>query len=116
QIRTARLLGLSADQVHDIMHRAVDRGLARRTVGVVAHVGIDEKSFQKRDFGTVLCDLGNKRVLEVERGRREETAIKAFAALSQADKVQTVCMDMSEAYRNAALTHLSHADLIHDRF
>jgi len=116
QVRTGRLLGLSADQVHDIMHRAVDRGLARRTVGAVAHIGVDEKSFQRRDFGTVLCDLGNKRVLAVERGRKEESAVKAFESLDEPEKVRTVCMDMSEAFRNAALTHLAHADLIHDRF
>ena len=116
QARTARILGLSPHQVHEVMHRAVMRGLSRRSVGVVAHLGIDEKSFQKRDFGTILCDLAGKRVLEVERGRKEETARQAFASLAYPEQVQTVCLDMSESYRNAVLTNLQDADLIHDRF
>jgi transposase len=98
------------------MHRAVDRGLERRRVGEVPHIGVDEKSFQSREFGTVLCDLGGKRVLEVERGRKKDSALKAFEALPNPDKVVTICMDMSEAYRNAASSGLAWADLIHDRF
>ncbi len=116
QTRTARLLGLSFHQVHDIMHRAVKRGLARREVGIVSHIGVDEKSFQRRDFGTILCDLEGKRVLEVERGRKEESAVKAFESLPKPGYVKTICLDMSPAYKNAASYGLGGADLIHDRF
>jgi len=116
QVRTARLLRVSAHQVHDIMHQAVARGLECRSVGTVLHVGIDDKSFQGRDFATVLCDLSGKRVLAVEPGRREEAAIKAFESLPHPSQVKTVCMDMSPSYKNAAASGLASADLIHDRF
>ncbi len=116
QARTGRLLRLSPHQVHDVMHRAVDRGIARREVGIVHHIGVDEKSFQRRDFGTILCDLDGKRVLEVERGRKEESAVKAFESLPHPGYVKTICLDMSEAYKNAASYGLGGADLIHDRF
>jgi transposase len=116
QIRSAKLLGLSWDQVHDIMHRAVDRGLARREIGVVPHIGVDEKSFQRRDFATVLVDLGGKRVLAVEPGRSEASAVKAFGTLPRRGFVKTVCLDMSEAFKNAASYGLGGADIIHDRF
>jgi transposase len=117
QVRTARLLRLSADQVHDIMHRAVTRGLARRELGQIEHVSVDEKSFQKgHRFGTVLCDAKRKRVLEVTEGRDEEAAKTAFQSLPSPEAVKTVTLDMSEAFRNAALSSLPDADLIHDRF
>ncbi len=40
------LLGLDWDAVQRIMGRAVERGLARRQLEGLAHVGIDEKSFR----------------------------------------------------------------------
>jgi transposase len=116
QARTGRLLRLSAGQVHDIMYRAVKRGLDRRELDEIPHLGIDEKSFQRRDFATILCDLTGKRVLEVERGRKEESARKAFAVLPFRGMVKTVCMDMSEAYKQAASSGLGFAEIIHDRF
>jgi len=116
QARTARLLRLSAGQVHDIMHRAVKRGLERRKLDVIPHLGIDEKSFQRRDFATILCDLTGKRVLEVERGHKEESARKAFAVLPYRGMVKTVCMDMSEAYKKAASSGMGVAEIVHDRF
>ena len=43
----AKFLGLSWDQVHHIQARAVERGLARRELDKIKHIGIDEKSFLK---------------------------------------------------------------------
>ena len=40
-----KLLGLTWESVQSIMDRAVERGLKRRELGEVRHVGIDEKSF-----------------------------------------------------------------------
>ena len=40
-----KLLGLTWDSVQRIMDRAVERGLQRRELDEVRHVGIDEKSF-----------------------------------------------------------------------
>ncbi len=117
QVRTARLLRLSAQQVHDVMHRAVKRGLARRKLSEISHVSVDEKGFQRgRKFATVVCDTGGKRVLEVEQGRDEETAIKAFSSIPDPEKVKTVSLDMAECFRNAAMTQFPNADIVHDRF
>ena len=117
QVRTARLLRLSAQQVHDVMHRAVSRGLARRKLSEISHVSVDEKGFQRgRKFATVVCDTGGKRVLEVELGRDEKTAIKAFSSIPEPEKVKTVSLDMAESFRNAAMTQFPNADIVHDRF
>ena len=117
QVRTARLLRLSAHQVHDVMHRAVKRGLARRKLSKISHVSVDEKGFQRgRKFATVVCDTGGKRVLEVELGRDEKTAITAFSSIPEPEMVETVSLDMAEGFRNAAMIQFPNADIVHDRF
>ena len=117
QVRTARLTRTSANQVHDVMHRAVNRGLARRRLHQMSHLSVDEKSFQKgHKFATIVCDLVGKRVLEVAPGRDEKAAIHAFSQVPVPDEVKSVSLDMSEAFRNAAMVHFKNADVVHDRF
>jgi len=117
QVRTSRLIGVSAGQVHDVMHRAVNRGLSRRKLTQLDHISVDEKSFQKgHKFATIVCDLGRKRVLEVEEGRDEKAAIRAFSLIPSPNHVKTVSLDMSEAFRNAAMISFENADVVHDRF
>ena len=43
----AELLSLSWDELQTIMERAVERGLERRELEGLRHVGMDEKSFGK---------------------------------------------------------------------
>ena len=41
-------LGLSWEEIHGVMLRAVKRGLERRQVEPLTYLGVDEKSFRKR--------------------------------------------------------------------
>ena len=64
------LLGLSWDEVDGIQQRAVARGLARRKLEPVRHLGVDETSFQRRhEYVTVVVDSIRGRVLHVADGR-----------------------------------------------
>lgn len=47
QTAVAARLGLSWDEVHGIMERAVARGLKRRKAEKTAYLGVDEKAFRK---------------------------------------------------------------------
>src|SRR6204780_1718110 len=47
QKAVADQLGLSWDEIHGIMERAVKRGLARRQAEPIRHLGVDEKAFRK---------------------------------------------------------------------
>ncbi|MEZ0326536.1 MAG: ISL3 family transposase [Fimbriimonas sp.] len=117
QSRSARILRLSAGQVHDIMHRAVKRGLARRDVGAIHHVSLDEKSFHKGHvYGTVLVDVLGKRVLDVVFGRDESATRELLGSLPKPEEVKTVTIDMLQAYKNAVHAELPKAEVIHDRF
>jgi transposase len=48
QSAIAERMGLSWDEVHGIMERAVERGLARRKAEPLPRLGVDEKAFRKR--------------------------------------------------------------------
>ncbi len=65
-LAAGKLLGLDWQATQSIMGRAVERGLARRSLDNVRNVGIDEKSFGKgQDYVSIMTDLGTSRVLDV---------------------------------------------------
>jgi uncharacterized hydantoinase/oxoprolinase family protein len=79
-----------------IMKRAVARGLERRSLDKVRHVGIDEKSFGKGRFlVSVMTDIDQSRVPDVTLDRTTESADGLWMMLSrkQRRKVKAVCMD-----------------------
>ena len=70
----AELLGLSWDEVHAFMERAVGGGLERRQAELDPHIGVDEKSFRKRHRHlTLVNDLDRGRALYVAEGRRQQS-------------------------------------------
>ena len=115
----AELLGLSWDQIHLIMERAVERGLERRELEELRHVGMDEKSFgQGQSYVSLLTDLDAGRVLEVQEGNNREAADLLLESLPQEVKqaIEAVCIDMSGHFAAAAREGLPWAALVHDRF
>jgi transposase len=119
QSQAAGLLRLSWKQVHRIQHLAVEKAIALRNNLPIKHLGIDEKSFLKgHKYVTVVCDLEEKRVLDVAQGRDLAAAEKALECLTaeQKDSVTAVAMDMWEPFRTVVQKVLPKADIVHDRF
>jgi transposase len=117
--KAAALLGLGWDTAHEIMRRAVERGLAKRDTDNVTHIGIDEKSFGRgQDYVSVMTDLVASRVLDVVPGRDEESVEKLWKTLTseQIQKIQAVAIDMWQAFENSVNEHAPQADIVHDRF
>lgn len=115
----AALLGLSWDEAHAIMRRAVERGLEQRKLTGVRRVGLDEKSFGKgQNYVTTLPDLDGARVLDVAPGRTEEATREAWKSLShrQRKQLQAVAIAMWQAYENSVREHAPQADIVHDNF
>jgi transposase len=79
----ALLLGIHwANSQVIIPHRAT-RGLERRSVDEVIHVGIDEKSFGKgQDYVTVMTDIDESRVRELTPDRTTESPHILWKTLS----------------------------------
>jgi transposase len=68
--------------VYSIMTRAVERGLQRRSVEEVKHVGMDERSLLcGHNYVSVLIDVDESRVLEVAPGRTEASAKELWKSL-----------------------------------
>jgi transposase len=121
QNKAADLLRLTPSQIHDLMHRAVARGMERRDADeIMKHLGIDEKSIHKgHSYMSILSDTDNRRVVEVTQGRTTEAARALFETgviEKQRPFVESVSMDMWQAFQNAKECVLPEADLVHDRF
>jgi transposase len=118
--QAAGWLRLDWDAVQRIMERAVERGLCRRELEGLKHLGLDEKSFRRgQDYISVLTEVGSEpRVLEVAEGRRTEDAAELIRTLPEAARAQVaaVAIDMSAAYEAAVREALPAAVVVHDRF
>lgn len=80
--KAARLLGISWKEAHTLRKHAVRRGLERRTIEQIDYLGIDEKSFGKKErFITVLTDLAGERVLEVAPSKSSAAAKAVLAVI-----------------------------------
>ena len=121
QARAAHLLRLSPGQIHDLMHRAVTRGLKRRdTTELIPDLSVDEKSFQAgHKYVSILSDPCQKRVLDLVEGRSQEAVEELFTSsltYQQREKVCSVSMDMWLPFMNAREKLIPNADTVHDRY
>ena len=81
--QACQLLGIGWDAAHDIMRRAVARGLDRRQLEGLKHLGMDEKSFRRgQSYVTLLTDLDQARVLDVVEERTGQAADELWQTLS----------------------------------
>jgi len=121
QTPVGRRMGLTWDEVHGIMKRAVQRGMDRREVVPVKKIGVDEKSFLKRhDYVTVVSNLETGKVLFVGEGRRKESLDTFYKSLTpeQLEAIEVVVMDMWESYIQSTVEHVPAAwdKIVFDKF
>jgi transposase len=124
----AELLGLDWHTVQELQARAVERGLQRRAqpqadaaqLRRVEHLGLDEKSFRRgQDYVSIVCDLNNRRVLEVAPARTQvagQAVLEKALPEEQRGQVQAIAIDLAEGYVQAARAVLPQAAIVHDRF
>lgn len=117
--QACELLGLSWDTAQEIMRRAVERGLERRQLEDLKHLGMDEKSFKRgQSYVTLLTDLDRSRVLDVVQERTTEAADQLWETLSAEQKqtVEAVAVDMWEPFIQTIEKQVPDADIVHDKF
>lgn len=117
----AKRLGLSWDEVHGIMDRAVTRGLARRQVEPTPYLGVDEKAYRKgHRYLTLVNDLERGRVLYVGVDRKKSSLDAFWPTLTAAQKesIRGVAMDMWEPYEQSVREHVPGAadKIVYDKF
>lgn len=105
----------------------VDWGLKHRDLSGVEAIGVDEVQIHKgQHYATLVYQLddGNKRLLGVEEGRKEEPLEKFFEKFDEgtegeekrSKKIKFVCSDMWKAYLNVIGKTCTNALNILDRF
>jgi transposase len=117
--QACELLGLSWDTAQEIMRRAVERGLERRQLEDLKHLGMDEKSFKRgQSYVTLLTDLEQSRVLDVVQERTSEAADQLWETLTPEQKqtVEAVAVDMWEPFIQTIQKQVPDADIVHDKF
>ena len=113
QKAVAEQLGLSWDEIHGIMDRAVKRGLKRREADPVPRLGVDEKAFRKgHKYVTVVNDLTRGRVLYVAEDRKQESLDGFWGTLTGAQRegIEAVAMDMWDPYVTSVRENVADAD------
>ena len=115
------VLRMGWDQVRGVMHRAVERGLARRSDDDVTYIGVDEKALLKRHkYVTLVYDLERKLVLDVMPERTEESLLSFYRTWKavRLNNIRMVTMDMWGPYKTATMKMVPSAwlKIVHDRF
>ena len=113
------LLGIGWDTAQEIMRRAVARGLERRQLAGLKHLGMDEKSFRRgQSYVTLLTDLEASRVLDVVAERTAAAADQLWQTLTPEQKqaVEAVAVDMWEPFIRTIQQQVPEADIVHDKF
>src|SRR5438552_6754910 len=114
-------LRLSWDEIHGIMERAVERGLARRQAEEIPYLGVDEKAFRKgHKYLTLVNDLTRSRVLYVAEDR-EQSSLDGFwptITAEQQASIEAVALDMWDPYIASVRGHLPKAEekMVFDKF
>jgi transposase len=114
-------LGLSWDEIHGIMERAVERGLKRREAEALPLLGVDEKAFRKgHKYFTLVNDLERSRVLYVGEDRTQASLDGFWGTLSaaQRDSIQAVAMDMWDPYVASVMENVPDGGkkIVYDKF
>jgi transposase len=111
--QACELLGIGWETAHEMMGRAVKRGLERR------QLGMDEKSFGRgQSYITLLTDLEQARVIDVVEDRTTEAAEQLWQALTPEQKqaVEAVAVDMWEPFIRTIEKEVPDADIVHDKY
>jgi len=114
-------LGLSWDEIHGIMERAVERGLQRRQAEPLRELGVDEEAFRKgHKYFTLVNDLERSRVLYVGEDRTQASLDGFWETLTEAqrDSIVAIAMDMWDPYVASVSEHLREGSkkIVYDKF
>lgn len=117
----ASILGISWDEAHHIMARAVSRGLKRREACVPRRMGVDEKAIAKgHRYATLVNDLDRNVVLDVAEGRTKESLYRCLGRFSLDDlsQVEAIATDMWEPFFQVLVSVVDGArdKIVFDRF
>lgn len=117
----AALVGEYDQRIWGVFHRHVSRARAQTDYSGITEIGIDETSSRKgHNYITLAVDLTQCRVIEVVKGKDEQTVAEIADFLdkngSPSKAVEHVSIDMSPAFIAGCGKHLPNAAITFDHF
>jgi transposase len=117
----SKILGISWDEAHHLMQRAVKRGRARKPRALARRIGIDEKAIAKRHrYLTIVSDIDRGTVEFLAEGRTKESLFSYLAPYTVAEVagIEAVAMDMWSPYFETAMRWIPFAadKIVFDRY
>jgi transposase len=115
----SEMMRISWSTVGAIVGRLVDRLLPGDRLDGLTHIGVDELSYRKHHkYVTIVVDHVSGRVVWAREGKNADTLRAFFHELGaeRAARIETVTIDMSQAYITAVSECASNAQIIFDRF
>jgi transposase len=117
----AKILGISWDEAHHLMQRAVARGRSRKPRGLARRIGIDEKAIAKRHrYLTIVSDLDRGTVEFLAEGRTKESLLSYLGpyTVEEVAGIEAIAMDMWVPYFETASRWIPFAadKVVFDRY
>jgi transposase len=112
-------LGIAWRTVGAIIERVVTRRRPTKPLRRLRRVGVDELSYRKgHRYLTLVSDHDTGCIVWAKEGKSAETLASFFSELGDSGRlaIETVTIDMSQAYISAVRQHLPHAQIVFDRF
>ena len=112
------LLGVGWDLVKDMFKDHLVRHLAKRKLGKVRYLAVDEFALRKgHHYMTVVLDLQRGHILHAQEGRDAQDLIPFLTKLKRHRvKLKAVAIDMSPAYLRAVRGVFPDVDTVHDHY
>jgi transposase len=117
----AKILGITWDEAHHLMQRAVARGRARKPRGLARRIGIDEKAIAKRHkYLTIVSNLDTGTVEFLAEGRTKASMFSYLAPYTvvQVAQIESIAMDMWAPFFETAMEWIPFAadKIVFDRY
>lgn len=117
----AKVLGISWDEAHHLMQRAVARGRARKPRGLARRIGVDEKAIAKRHkYLTIVSNLERGTVEFLAEGRTKASFFSYLApyTLAEVNEIEAIAMDMWSPFFETATASIPFAadKIVFDRY
>lgn len=114
----ARFLGVSWGTIKSIHKTHLQKEYKSPALELLQYIGVDEFSIRKgHEYMTIFINLESGEIIHAVEGKSIDSVTPFLLQLKEkAVQLKAIAMDMNAAYASAAKKHLSHVDIVFDRF
>lgn len=87
-----------------------------KTIGIDEHSFKRNKQYGRTEFASMIVDYDHKKLLEVVEGKTTAVLTEKLAYIENKERVENVCIDMCDPFKNFAREYFPNAKIIADKF